>query len=137
MSTPTYTPGPWYASAIRTHGADPSKNGVDISAENGSNVAIVLHQAGDRSEAETLANAQLVIAASKLLEAARAFVAWADRAGLKSTPDSPVGRARAAIAQATARFPAVSCSQCGQTFGAGDSGYSHCDSHAGLRGHDA
>ncbi len=27
------------------------------------------------------------------------------------------------------KFPNVSCSQCGSTFGAGDSGYSHCEDH--------
>lgn len=29
----------------------------------------------------------------------------------------------------TARFANVSCSQCGQDFGPGDSGYSHCINH--------
>ncbi len=29
------------------------------------------------------------------------------------------------------RFNTVSCSQCGQTFGPGDHGYSHCDDHRG------
>lgn len=28
-----------------------------------------------------------------------------------------------------AKFPAVSCSQCGQQFGPNDSGFSHCDHH--------
>lgn len=28
-----------------------------------------------------------------------------------------------------ARFPEVSCSQCGQSFGPGDSGFSHCRDH--------
>lgn len=32
------------------------------------------------------------------------------------------------------RFPEVSCSQCGQSFGPGDNGFSHCKNHAGLRG---
>ena len=27
------------------------------------------------------------------------------------------------------RFPEVSCSQCGQSFGPGDSGFSHCRGH--------
>ena len=30
------------------------------------------------------------------------------------------------------RFWQVHCSQCGGTFGPGDSGYSHCEDHAGL-----
>lgn len=32
------------------------------------------------------------------------------------------------------RFPNVSCSQCGQTFGPGDHGFSHCENHAGMKG---
>ncbi len=32
-----------------------------------------------------------------------------------------------------ARFPITGCSQCGQTFGPGDSGFSHCKHHKGLR----
>lgn len=31
------------------------------------------------------------------------------------------------------RFPEVSCSQCGQSFGPGDHGFSHCSSHVGRR----
>jgi hypothetical protein len=31
------------------------------------------------------------------------------------------------------RFDNVSCSQCGQGFGAGDNGYSHCEQHQGAR----
>lgn len=30
------------------------------------------------------------------------------------------------------KFPEVYCSNCGQQFGPGDSGFSHCESHAGL-----
>lgn len=30
------------------------------------------------------------------------------------------------------RFAAVSCSQCGEEFGPGDSGFSHCLDHKGL-----
>lgn len=32
-----------------------------------------------------------------------------------------------------ARFPNVICSNCGQAFGPGDSGFSHCQSHRHLR----
>lgn len=32
-----------------------------------------------------------------------------------------------------AKFSAVGCSQCGQMFGPGDSGFSHCRDHAGMR----
>jgi hypothetical protein len=31
-----------------------------------------------------------------------------------------------------ARFDNTYCSQCGGEFGSGDSGFSHCDQHAGL-----
>ena len=31
-----------------------------------------------------------------------------------------------------ARFKNVFCSQCGETFGPGDHGYSHCTDHAGI-----
>ena len=30
------------------------------------------------------------------------------------------------------KFPEVFCSQCGEGFGPGDNGFSHCESHAGL-----
>lgn len=32
-----------------------------------------------------------------------------------------------------ARFKSVSCSQCGQSFGPGDSGFSHCADHEAQR----
>lgn len=35
-------------------------------------------------------------------------------------------------AQMTVRFANVSCSQCGQDFGPGDHGFSHCENHRGL-----
>ena len=34
--------------------------------------------------------------------------------------------------QLAPRFKNVYCSQCGEDFGAGSSGYSHCESHAGV-----
>lgn len=30
------------------------------------------------------------------------------------------------------RFPSISCSQCGESFGPGDHGFSSCDSHEGM-----
>lgn len=30
------------------------------------------------------------------------------------------------------RFPQVFCSACGECFGPGDNGFSHCENHAGL-----
>lgn len=41
---------------------------------------------------------------------------------------------RALIKEASPRFAETFCSQCGQAFGPGDHGFSHCDSHAHLRG---
>jgi hypothetical protein len=32
----------------------------------------------------------------------------------------------------TYKFPEVFCSNCGQAFGPGDNGFSHCENHAGL-----
>jgi len=32
----------------------------------------------------------------------------------------------------TYKFPDVYCSNCGQAFGPGDNGFSHCENHAGL-----
>ena len=32
----------------------------------------------------------------------------------------------------TFRFPAVSCSSCGEEFGPGNNGFSHCLDHSGL-----
>lgn len=40
----------------------------------------------------------------------------------------------AGVDRPTPRFRDVSCSNCGRSFGPGDYGFSHCDSHAGLRG---
>lgn len=64
-----HTPGPWFAADLRTNGADPSKDGCDIGAGNGSNIAIVLHQSGDREARETIANALLIANAPDMLEA--------------------------------------------------------------------
>lgn len=35
------------------------------------------------------------------------------------------------------RFPETFCSHCGGAFGPGNSGFSHCEDHAGLRDLDA
>ena len=50
----------------------PSRDGCDIGAADGSNVAIVLHDARDRDKDETLANARLIAAAPDLLAACEA-----------------------------------------------------------------
>ncbi len=62
----------------------------------------------------------------------------ADAAGIdpaQYTPDrSDFDAAVAKITGAAPRFPDVSCSQCGQSFGPGDSGFSHCANHRHLKG---
>jgi hypothetical protein len=35
------------------------------------------------------------------------------------------------------KFEETFCSQCGQAFGPGDSGYSHCDQHKDVAGSDS
>lgn len=37
------------------------------------------------------------------------------------------------IATKPPRFPITGCSQCGQAFGPGNSGFSHCKHHKGMR----
>lgn len=44
--------------------------------------------------------------------------------------------ARAALEPKQPRYLDVGCSQCGLMFGPGDHGFSHCDSHEGLKGFD-
>lgn len=36
-----------------------------------------------------------------------------------------------------AKFPDTFCSQCGESFGPGDSGYSHCQDHRAVRGRNS
>lgn len=82
MSAAT-TPGPWFAHALRTHGADRSKDGVDIEGADGSCVAIVLHHGPDeRTRGETIANGRLVVAAPALRDALKHLAAVIDAAGV-------------------------------------------------------
>lgn len=64
--TAAHTPGPWYSGQLRDVGTIP---GCDIGAMNNSNVAIALHQSGERERGESIANAQLIAAAPDLLAA--------------------------------------------------------------------
>jgi len=57
-------------------------------------------------------------------------------------PGSIYANARAAVEgvlaewealKPTHKFASVSCSNCGQQFGPGDHGYSHCENHAGRK----
>lgn len=74
-----HTPGPWFAAALRRHGANPKMDGCDIGAANGANVAIALHQDSDREPRETIANAHLIAAAPELLDALRWFEQFQNR----------------------------------------------------------
>lgn len=58
---------------------------------------------GRYSEEDELIAAEIVKRINcfdELLQAAQDFVAWAERSGLHAAPDSPVGKARDAIAKA-------------------------------------
>ncbi|MES2941874.1 MAG: hypothetical protein V4772_03275 [Pseudomonadota bacterium] len=107
MKTP-HTPGPWHPTALRTHGADSSRNGCDISAENGANIAIALHQAQDRNPRETIANAHLLATAPELLHLLAELLVTCDHAlaqgsasiSVDNTPSGWLSRARATAAKA-------------------------------------
>ena len=73
-----HTPGPWFRNQLRSHGEDSSKNGCDISAEDGSNIAIVLHILRERTAAQSVANADLVAAAPDLLAALKTIAEVSD-----------------------------------------------------------
>ena len=71
MSGPT--PGPWYAS-VNLRGMKCTSPGIDIDAADNSNVALAHHEASDRPESETRANARLIAAAPDLLAALQALL---------------------------------------------------------------
>jgi hypothetical protein len=102
------TPGPWFASPLRTQGANPKMDGCDIGAENGANVAIVLHQAGDREPSETIANANLIAAVPDLLAATvevAIFIGGAkDRLGRPDVVSDEMRAARARILELATRY---------------------------------
>ena len=51
---------------------------------------------------------------------------------LEAAWDAILVPALATLRAATPRWPNVSCSSCGEEFGPGDSGFSHCEHHAHL-----
>jgi hypothetical protein len=66
------TDGDWHASAtLRTHGAKPELNGIDIGSSNGVNVGLAYFQAGEHTPAEVRANARLMAASKELRDAAQ------------------------------------------------------------------
>ena len=97
-----HTPGPWFASALRTHSAQGSRDGCDIGADDGTSVGIVyaldlwLPTEACR-DGETEANAALVAAAPDLLAALEAM--------LLGNKHLAPELARAAIAKATGAKP--------------------------------
>ena len=101
--TTAHTPGPWFAADVRTHGADPKMNGCDIGADNGANVGLALHQASDRSKAETVANARLIASAPDLLEALEEVVEFFSSCagGSERNREDALRMAISAIAKAT------------------------------------
>ncbi len=67
---------------------------------------------------------------------------WLDKIAARTARRLDANLRRAATEEARKslglpRFEQVSCSQCGRSFGPGDSGYSHCKDHEGRRAVDA
>ena len=105
-----HTSGPWFFSPDRPREIGISK-GHDVAAESGENIAIVL-LTSDITSAEVTANARLIAAAPRLLEALQEAEEYFDqRADAEYFPSAaaPIGNAemtilvgvRAAIAEAT------------------------------------
>lgn len=63
-------------------------------------------------------------------DAARLIKEMAD---LETGKDQPEPHALQAIYGSRTKFQSVSCSQCGQSFGPGDHGFSHCKNHEHLK----
>jgi len=89
----SHTPGPWEFRVVKPFDTRLALH--YILAPDGHVIAMSY---GDEMPVE---DAALISAAPELLEAACSFVRFAETSGLQSTPDSPVGKARAAIAKAT------------------------------------
>ncbi len=76
-----HTPGPWHAG--RVYPDRPNSPGCDIGANDGSNIAIVIHDKLDRDVNETTANARLIASAPDLLDVLEAVeLAWVNLDGL-------------------------------------------------------
>jgi len=94
-----HTSGTWFFGTFRETGASA---GIDIGSSNSSNIALVHHQAQDRSALETKANARLIAAAPDLLQELRNIAnadtsEWDDRSEFEAWAKN---RARFAIAKA-------------------------------------
>ena len=138
-----HTPGPWHWLTDRR--LQPVVHDPDQSA-----VHTILSEDGcfgylgsdlDATIAEDEANRRLIAAAPDLLDAAQAAEAVLGRQKWREGSTDPEAVAlfklRGAIAKTTARFPAGSCSSCGESFGPGDEGFSHCADHAHLQATEA
>ncbi len=87
---------------IRTNGAIPELDGIDIGAEDGDNIAIVFFDKHDHTAKEIRQRANLICAAPELLKALKSLVADLvdnDEEGLIEHAE-PMIAARAAIARA-------------------------------------
>jgi hypothetical protein len=143
------TPGPWDAWLNQVRVAAHRSSVASCAAKNGPEDATFIASAPTDiaaliAEVRRLRRGEAEIDAM----AGRGLVAYADveeggrisQYGIcHSVDDMPpasrwdrrtVCRFRAPPPVATHRFPNVSCSQCGNDFGPGDSGFSHCHDHA-------
>ncbi len=68
----SHTPGPWHCGTLRETGINA---GIDVDADNNSNLALVHHEPLDRDSGETKANARLIAAAPDLLAALEGLLA--------------------------------------------------------------
>ena len=57
------------------------------------------------------------------------FGGWVNDDGTESTPFTLVATHWMPLPELPAKFENVSCSQCGQYFGQGEHGFSHCEDH--------
>ena len=86
-----HTPGPWYT----RHGQVSSENSA-----HGCTIANCNRTAKGIPDAEVEANARLIASAPDLLAALRGIINQDDWEGEDIAPDSPIGKARAALARA-------------------------------------
>lgn len=152
-----HTPGPWefdgrsgiYAVQFREPGkVFTMEDGTQVPSTEGL-VALPYSCGATMTEggvrANHHANARLMAAAPELLQeliSCRAVLITAKHEIKDETAQRVLARRIAAASEAiaratTPRFADVSCSSCGQSFGPGDEGFSHCADHAHLQATEA
>ena len=97
MRKTEHTPGAWHCSFFREIGTSP---GIDIGADNNSNIALVWHDVGDRPVSETKANARLISASPDLLSALVTAQWMLERDYIDDQKMSVIEKCRAAITKA-------------------------------------